>query len=70
MFKIKPSDFPGGPAAKTLSSQFQGSGFDPWWELDGTCYNKEFQCAAEDGKIPLAAAETQRSQINKEKNKG
>ena len=30
MLKIKPGDFPGGPVAKTLSSQFQGSGFDPW----------------------------------------
>ena len=24
-------DVPGGPVVKTLSFQFRGHGFDPWW---------------------------------------
>ena len=28
--KTWPGDFPGGPVAKTLSSQCKGPGFHPW----------------------------------------
>ena len=34
-------DFPGGPVAKTASSQFRGSRLDPWSEnkIDHICHN-------------------------------
>ena len=38
-YKNTCQDFPGGPVAKTPSSQCRGPGFDPWSELDPTCCN-------------------------------
>ena len=50
LLKIKPGrDFPGGPVAKTLSSQWRGPKFNPW----------------SGSKISHAATKTWCSQINK-----
>ena len=38
--RLQSWDFPGGPVAKTLSSQCEAPGFNPWSrELNPTCHN-------------------------------
>ena len=59
MGKIKnaaTTDLPGDPVAKTLCSQYRGTGFDPWsgnWTPHATF------------KSSPAAAKTQHTQINR-----
>ena len=55
-------DFPGGPVAKTLSSQCRGPRFHPWsenWILHATLGVRMSQL-----KIPYATVKTQHRQIN------
>ena len=63
--KLGSQDFPGGPVAKTLSSQCRGPGFDPGVrEADSHAPTKDLSRQNEAGKILHATTKTWSSQIN------
>ena len=72
-YYLRSGDFPGGPVAKTLSSQLKGHRFDPWSRnsiphaATKTLHASTKRSGISQGgpKVLCAITETQHSQIHK-----